>query len=118
MFETPHKEWLGDAYDALSNVAIEAFTEAVNTYKQQPHQARRDPESPADHAKEDDAAMTAILQSILHEDSLNNAAQRVRDAEEALTAWIRAESALGTPETVIAEKAGIARDTVRKRLGK
>lgn len=115
---TTYRDWLGDAYSGLNEGTLVAFTDAADAYYQQKHHDQRDPAHPSDYASEDDAALSAILQSLEREDSLARVAQRAREVDEALTGWVRAEAALGTPETVIAEGAGLARDTVRRRLGK
>lgn len=113
-----YRDWLGDAYDDLNEGVIESFTDAANAYYAQEHIAQRDPEEVHANSAEDDHALSAILQSLLHEDSLPAVAHRAREAEEVLQGWIRAQAALGTPETIIARQSGLARDTVRKRLGK
>lgn len=116
--DTPYRDWLGDAYDDLNDGVIEAFTDAADTYFTQKHHQERDPEHPQETANQDDVALSAILQSLLHEDTLRSVAQRARDSESVLTGWVRAQVALDVSESEVAKQAGLARDTVRRRLGK
>lgn len=113
-----YRDWLGDAHNDLNEGVIKAFTDAANAYYAQEHIAQRDPEDAIANSAEDDHALSAILQALLHEDNLPAVAHRTREAEKVLQGWIRAQAALGTPETTIAQQSGLARDTVRKRLGK
>lgn len=115
---TTYRDWLGDTYSDLNEGTLEAFTDAANAYYAQDHIARRDPDDVHANATEDDYALSAILQSLLREDTLPAVSHRAHKANEELTGWIRGQAALGVPETTIAQQAGLARDTVRKRLGK
>jgi len=78
----------------------------------------------SDGQAEDEAFSTAV-QVILGDDTLDAVAQEwrraraaERDAMERLKGAIAASAAQGVPETVIAATAGVARQTVRKALGK
>lgn len=111
-----YTHWLGDA--DLSPEQTDAFTIAADAYYDLPLHAHRDPEDASAHVEDDDAALTAILQSILGEDSLTAAGIRSRRARSELIGWVRAEAARGTSEVAIAEQAGITRPTVRAWIGK
>lgn len=110
--------WLGPAADDLTDEQRATFDHAARTYYAQPHHADRDPEDTAANQAEDDAALTAILQSILGEDTLRAAVARAAQAELERDAWIRATAALGASERELVEQTGWARMTVRKRLGR
>lgn len=110
--------WLGPAADDLTAEQRDAFDHAARAYYAQPHHANRDPEDAAANQAEDDAALAAILQTILGEDSLASAARRKRQADLELDGWIRATAALGATERTLEEQSGLARMTVRKRLGR
>lgn len=110
--------WLGPARNEMTIVQLEEFMVAVNAYYDLPLHERRDPEERFADQAEDDAAMSAILQSILKEDSLAAAAHRAREAQDALDGWIRASAALGVPESTIASVTGLHRKTIRTRIGK
>jgi hypothetical protein len=113
-----YSDWLAHATDDLTTEQLDAFTAAADAYYAQPHHEQRDPEDAIADSAEDDAALTAILQHVLGESSLETTAREARAAQEALTGWVRAAAALGTSESKIAERSWLARDTVRKRLGK
>ncbi|MGY5765006.1 hypothetical protein ACXET9_07395 [Brachybacterium sp. DNPG3] len=110
--------WLGPVLDDFLPGEYDSFTEAANAYLQQPFRAERDPEDQAANQAEDDAALSAILQHILDEDTLANVVSRYRQAEAELTGWIRGMAARGMSEVQIAEETGLARVTVRRRIGK
>lgn len=111
-------DWLGPAADDLTDEQRADFDAAARAYYAQPHHADRDPEDTAANQAEDDAALAAILQSILGEDTLASAARRKRQADLELDGWIRATAALGATERTLEEQSGLARMTVRKRLGR
>lgn len=111
-----YTDWLGAA--DLTDEQRERFDRAADTYYALPFHADRDPEDATADSAEDDAALTAILQSVLGEDSLMSAARRARQAQLELDGWIRASHALGMSERDIQQDASLARMTVRKRLGK
>ncbi|KAA9394777.1 hypothetical protein FCK90_04365 [Kocuria coralli] len=111
-----YTDWLGSAQ--LTTEQAEAFTAAADAYYALPFHTDRDPEDAAADQAEDDAALTAILQTVLEEDTLTATASRARQAQLELTAWVRAAAALGAPERDIADQARMARATVRKRLGR
>lgn len=114
-----YTEWLGPAADDLTPGQLEAFTDAADAYYALPFHAQRDRDGAiANSAEEDDYALTAILQDILMESSLMTAAHEAREAQDALTGWVRGMVARGVPEARIAEQSQLARDTVRKRIGK
>lgn len=115
---TDYTAWLGPAADELTADQLDAFTTAADDYYALPLHGARDPEDDAANAAEDDYALTAILQAILREGTLRQAAAQVREAEAARDGWIRASAAMGIPEGTIADRAGVTRVTVRKRLGK
>lgn len=108
--------WLGDA--DLTPEQTDAFTTAADAYYHLPLHAHRDPEDASAHVEDDDAALAAILQSILGEDTAQAAGERSRRARTELVGWVRAEAARGTSETAIAEQAGVTRPTVRAWIGK
>lgn len=111
-------DWLGPAADVLTDEQRAAFDAAARAYYRQPHHADRDPEDTAANTDEDDAALTAILQSVLGENDLASVGRDARYAQTILDGWIRATAALGARETEIAMKSGLSRPTVRARLGK
>lgn len=111
-------DWLTQALEQMTYAQRAQFTLAAEAYAQQPHIAARGTDDPGEHQADDDAAHLAILQHILQQGSLAGAAAEVRDADHALTGWIRGMHALGMSETRIAEGARLARATVRRRLGK
>lgn len=113
-----YRNWLGDAYDDLNEGVIEKFTDAAGAYEEQEHVIHRDPEDKTAYYDEDDSALSAILQSLLHEDSLAAVASRASKARDELRAWVRAQAALGVPESAIAEQSRLSRTTVRSWLGK
>lgn len=113
-----YTDWLGPAADDLTTEQREAFESRADAYYALPLHAERDPDDAIADSAEDDAALSAILQHILHEDSLMGAARRARQAEAELTGWVRAMAAAGTPERTLAEESGISRMTIRKLLGK
>lgn len=108
--------WLDPA--TLTDEQRERFDTAADAYYALPLHADRDPEDVVADSAEDDAALTAILQSILGEDSLMGAARRARQAQTELDGWIRAAHVLGMSERDIEQDAGLARMTIRKRLGR
>lgn len=113
-----YTDWLGVGAADLTADQRDTFDSAADAYFALPFHADRDPEDLTANTAEDDAALSAILQTVLHEDSLMGAARRARQAQLELDGWIRATAALGTSEVEIAADAGLARMTVRKRLGK
>jgi len=113
-----YTDWLGPAAESLTPGQLEAFTDAADAYYDLPFHAQRDPDDAIADSAEDDYALTAILQDILMESSLMTAAREVREAQDALTGWVRGMAARGVPEARIAEQSQLARDTVRKRIGK
>lgn len=113
-----YSDWLAHAADDLTPEQRETFDATADAYYALPLHAQRDPDDAAADSAEDDAALTAILQRILHEESLMGAARRARLAQLELDGWIRAEAARGVPERVLEEQSGLSRMTVRKRLGK
>ena len=113
-----HTDWLGHIADELTDEQREAFDRAADLYYRLPFHADRDAEDATANAREDDHALTAILQSVLGESTLRTATDRVQEAREVLTGWVRASAALGVSEVQIAERSRLSRPTVRKRLGK
>lgn len=111
-----YTDWLGDA--DLTPEQLEAFETRADAYYALPLHADRDPDDAVADSAEDDAALSAILQHVLHEDSLMGAARRARQAEAELTGWVRAMAATGLAERALAEQSGISRMTIRKWLGK
>ena len=112
--------WLGDTELTDEQRATFARTvEAIaDRYPGRDHGQHPDEESITE-------AMTGALQVLLCDDTLEGlsaAWQRTRaaerDAMERLTGAIIAEAQGGAPEVQIAERAGVARMTVRKALGK
>ena len=112
--------WLGDTELTDEQRATFARTvEAIaDRYPGRDHGQRPDEESITE-------AMTGALQVLLCDDTLEGlsaAWQRTRaaerDAMERLTGAIIAEAQGGAPEVQIAERASVARMTVRKALGK
>lgn len=113
-----YTDWLAHAADDLTPGQLEAFTDAADAYFELPLHAQRDPENAITDSAEDDHALMAILRDILMESSLMTAAREARQAQSVLDGWIRGMAARGVSESQIAEEAQVARDTVRKRLGK
>lgn len=113
-----YTDWLGPAADDLTTEQRATFESRADAYYNLPLHADRDPEDQSAHAAEDDAALSAILQHILGEGSLMGAAREARQAQAALTGWVQGMAASGMSESQIAEQSGLARDTVRLRLGK
>lgn len=113
-----YSDWLAHAADDLTPEQREEFDRTADAYYALPFHAQRDPEDAIADSAEDDAALTAILQRILGEDSLMSAARRAWQAQLELEGWIRAEAAAGTPERTIEEHSGFARMTIRTRIGK
>ena len=113
-----HADWLGPAADDLTTEQREAFDRAADAYYRLPFHEDRDPEDITANAAEDDHALTAILQTILREGSLETAAREARMAQAALVGWVRAAAAMGATERDIEQRSQMARMTVRKRLGK
>ncbi|MDO5662859.1 MAG: hypothetical protein Q4G40_09200 [Brachybacterium sp.] len=111
-----YTDWLGPA--DLTDDQRDCFTAAADAYYDLPMHAGRDPEDVIADTAEDDAALTAILQAILREDSLMGAARRARQATADLDGWVRDMSAMGWSEHEIARDSGLSRITVRSRLGK
>ena len=112
--------WLGDTELTDEQRATFARTvEAIaDRYPGRDHGQHPDEESITE-------AMTGALQVLLCDDTLEGlsaAWQRTRaaerDAMERLTGAIIAEAQGGAPEVQIAERAGVARMTVRRALGK
>ena len=112
--------WLGDTEQTDEQRATFARTvEAIaDRYPGREHGQHPDEESITE-------AMTGALQVLLCDDTLEGlsaAWQRTRaaerDAMERLTGAIIAEAQGGAPEVQIAERAGVARMTVRRALGK
>ena len=112
--------WLGDT--ELTDEQRDAFARMVEAiadrYPGREHGQHPDEESITE-------AMTGALQVLLCDDTLEGlsaAWQRTRaaerDAMERLTGAIIAEAQGGAPEVQIAERAGVARMTVRRALGK
>lgn len=112
--------WLGDT--ELTDEQRDAFARTVEAiadrYPGRDHGQHPDEESITE-------AMTGALQVLLGDDTLEGlsaAWQRARAAEREamarLTGAIIASAVQGQPETVIAERASVARMTVRKALGK
>lgn len=112
--------WLGDT--ELTDEQRGAFARMVEAiadrYPGREHGQHPDEESITE-------AMTGALQVLLGDDTLEGlsaAWQRARAAEreamERLTGAIIAEAQCGAPEVQIAERAGVARMTVRRALGK
>lgn len=112
--------WLGDT--ELTDEQRDAFARMVEAiadrYPGRDHGQHPDEESITE-------AMTGALQVLLCDDTLEGlsaAWQRTRaaerDAMERLTGAIIAEAQGGAPEVQIAERAGVARMTVRRALGK
>lgn len=114
---TDYTTWLGPAADDMTTEQRARFDQAATAYAALPYVADRTIGDP-DYATEDDAALTAIVQAILDEDTLTAVAARARAATEALDGWIRASAALGASERDIETGSGLARMTVRKRLGR
>lgn len=102
----------------LTTEQREAFEAAADAYYALPYVHSRDPEDDIANVAEDDHALTAILQSILGEDTLTMAGIRAHEAQNQLDGWVRASAALGVPERTIEEQSGLSRMTIRKRLGK
>lgn len=113
-----YADWLGPAADDLTTEQRETFESRADDYYSLPLHAQRDPDDAVADSAEDDAALTAILQAVLHEDSLMGAARRARQAQAELIGWVRAGAAAGTAERTLAEQSGISRMTIRKWLGK
>lgn len=113
-----YSTWLGEAAEQMNTAQRERFDAAADAYYALPLHERRDPQHAEAHRAEDDAALTAILRSVLWEDSIEGAAARVRQAQIELDGWVRASAALGVSEARIAERSGLHRTTVRGRLGK
>ena len=110
--------WLGDT--ELTGEQRDAFARMVEVI------ADRDP-GRGQHPDEESIteAMAGALQVLLGDDTLEGlsaAWQRARaverEAMERLTGAIIAEAQGGAPEVQIAERAGVARMTVRRALGK
>ena len=112
--------WLGDT--ELTDEQRDAFARTVEAiadrYPGRDHGQHPDEESITE-------AMTGALQVLLCDDTLEGlsaAWPRTRAAEreamERLTGAIIAEAQGGAPEVQIAERAGVARMTVRRALGK
>lgn len=113
-----YSDWLSIAADDLTDEQRATFESRADAYYALPLHADRDPDDAVADSAEDDAALTAILQDILGEDSLMGAARRARQAEAELIGWVRGMHTAGTPERVLAEQSGISRMTIRKWLGK
>ena len=112
--------WLGDTELTDEQRATFARTvEAIaDRYPGREHGQHPDEESITE-------AMTGALQVMLGDDTLEGVAAawaRARAAERAamarLTGAVIASAVQGQPETTIAERASVARMTVRKALGK
>lgn len=110
--------WLGDT--ELTDEQRDAFARTVEAIADRypGREQHPDEESIAE-------AMSGALQVLLGDDTLEGlsaAWQRARAAEreamERLTGAIIAEAQGGAPEVQIAERAGVARMTVRRALGK
>src|SRR5690625_6846421 len=86
-----YSDWLAHAADDLTPEQREEFDRTADAYYALPFHAQRDPEDAIADSAEDDAALTAILQRILGEDSLMSAARRAWQAQLELEGWIRAE---------------------------
>src|SRR5699024_7647174 len=110
-----YSDWLAHAADDLTPEQREEFDSTADAYYALPFHAQRDPEDAIADSAEDDAALTAILQRILGEDSLMSAAGRAWPAELDLQGCMRAESSAGTRARLIEELAGFARVTIRPR---
>lgn len=113
-----YADWIGPVLDKLTETQRARFTLAADSYYEQPHIASRDDMNMDANTADDDAALGAILQHILREGSLASAGAEVRDAEHVLTGWVRGMAALGMSEIQISQESGLARATVRRRLGK
>lgn len=113
-----YTDWLGPAADDLTDDQRETFDRAADAYYRLPFHEQRDPEDITANAAEDDHVLTAILQAILREGSLETAAREARMAQAALDGWVRASAAMGMSERDIEQRSQLARMTVRKRLGK
>lgn len=109
--------WLGPAADAMTPEQRARFeAEAADVVAR-----HHDPDLPEDR----DAALSALVQYLLGETTLDDAgAQRVRTRADARAASIAAQQIArlavqdGTPEAEAARRAGLDRMTVRKALGK
>lgn len=112
--------WLGDT--ELTDEQRDAFARMVEAiadrYPGREHGQHPDEESITE-------AMTGALQVLLGDDTLeglsaawSRARAAEREAMERLTGAIIAEAQGGAPEVQIAERAGVARMTVRRALGK
>src|SRR5690606_37861992 len=99
--------WLGEAAGQMNSAQRERFDAAADAYYALPLHQQRDPQDSDAHRTEDDAALTAILRSVLWEDSIEGAAARVRQAQIELDGWVRASAALGVSEARIAERSGL-----------
>lgn len=110
--------WLGPAAEDLTPDQLERFTRAADMYYALPLHEGRDPQDRDQCQAEDDAALSAILQSILGEGTLTEAGERDRAARAALIGWVRAAHAMGEPILSIAQRAGITRPTVRAWIGR
>ncbi|MDN5653960.1 MAG: hypothetical protein L0J57_00045 [Brachybacterium sp.] len=113
-----YSDWLAHAADDLTDEQRETFDSVANAYFALPFHTKRDPADAVADSAEDDAALSAILQKILGEDSLMGAARRARQAEIDLDGWVRSEAAAGASERTLEEQSGLSRMTVRKRLGR
>jgi len=110
--------WLGPAADEMSDEQIEQLAAAAQVVDE------RWPDEP-DYQEERTAALSAIVQVLIGDESLEKIAEQWRrarlaeiEARAALTGALAGMKAAGVSEVKLAERAGITRLTVRKHLGK
>lgn len=112
--------WLGDT--KLTDEQRDAFARMVEAIADR-YPGREDGQHPDEESITE--AMTGALLVLLGDDTLeglsaawSSTRAAEREAMERLTGAIIAEAEGGTPEVQIAERAGVARMTVRRALGK
>lgn len=109
-------DWLGPAGDTITDdqlARLDAVSAALDD---------RWPDGDPDHAEDRTTALSAAAQVIFGDDTLENFGaqfQSARRAEhERIVALTGALLASDGGERVLADRAGVARDTVRKALGR
>lgn len=108
--------WLGPAADTITDEQLNRLDDVARRLD------NRWPDDDPDHAEDRTTALAAAAQVILGDATLEQVGaqlQAVRRAEhEQLVALTGALLASDGGERVLAERAGVARDTVRKALGR
>lgn len=113
-------DWLGPAADDLTDEQRDEFDTAADRYWTAT-QPPADPESREPvyrDAGQDDAVLSAILQTVLGEDDVEKAGNRLARAKAETDAFVIAAAHLGMPRREIARKSGYSLVTVQNRLGK